>query len=219
MSKLANLYQNSDGPTGYVAGYCNRLVELIQSLDHQAIADCIARIEQTAESGNTIFCMGNGGSAGVASHFINDLCPNSYVEGKKPIRMLSLTDNVESVTAIANDFGYEDIFLHQLRCLMRQGDLVIALSVSGNSENLVRAVEFALANGGSAIAWTGFDGGRLGKLCSPTVCIPTQSDEYGPVEGIFAHVAHIVSGYLTMKRGKYLGHEMEMMPERSAGGR
>jgi D-sedoheptulose 7-phosphate isomerase len=89
---------------------------------------------------------------------------------------------------------------------MEPGDLVLAMSVSGNSPNLVKALEYARDNGGRTIAWTGFDGGRLAALAELSVHFPSTRDEYGPVEDMFAMLVHIVAGYLAMKRGRNLHH-------------
>jgi len=207
MTKLAGLFAASASPAEYVSGYCQRVAEVVAGIDAEAVASCIAVLEQAAQTHKTIFCIANGGSAAVASHFVNDMCPNSFVDGHPPYRVLCLTDNVESITAIANDFGYEEVFRHQLRALLQPGDVVLALSVSGNSENILRAVRFARERGAATVAWTGFDGGTLAELADAAVRIPTTRDEYGPVEGIFTHLAHVVSGYLTMKRGRPLGHD------------
>ena len=206
MYKLKNLYRNTGNPAEYVKEYGVRLKELINALDTEAVAKAVDVIEKAGKSGNTIFLIANGGSAATASHFVNDLGPNSLTEGKPGYCVLSLTDNVESVTAIANDAGFENIFSYQLKANMRPGDVVIAMSVSGNSENIIRGIEYARENGGYAIGWTGFEGGRLKNVADLCVYLPTTKDEYGPVEDMFSILAHMISGYLTMKRGRYLHH-------------
>ena len=204
MSLLAQLYDSSASPADYALKYLGRVAELLKKIDGSVVAKVIDLIEEASRRGSSVFCMGNGGSAAVASHFVNDLAASRLVEGKPGIRAFSLTDNVESVTAIANDTGFENIFSHQLRTNMRSGDVVIAMSASGNSENIIRAVRYAREHGGHTVGWCGFNGGRLPELCDLTIHIPTTHDEYGPVEAIFLHLTHIVSGYLTMSRGRRL---------------
>lgn len=206
MSKLAELFRGAASPAGYVAAYCARLTEVIESLDPTRTAEIIAALERVAEEDKTLFIIANGGSAATASHWVNDLCPNTYVEGKKPYRVMCLTDNVASVTAIANDASYDDIFVFQLRANMRPGDTVLAMSVSGNSENVIRGVDYANAHGAFTIGLSGFDGGRLASRAKLSLHFPTSNDEYGPVEDMFTILCHVVVGYISMKRGRMLSH-------------
>jgi D-sedoheptulose 7-phosphate isomerase len=206
MYALAQLFESSRSSADYASRYVGRIGELLKEIDTTVIEKMIAVIEEASASGRSIFCIANGGSAAVASHFVNDLSANSLVDGRPGMRSFSLTDNVESVTAIANDAGYENIFSYQLQAYMQPGDIVIAMSVSGNSENVVRGVQYANEHGGYTMGWCGFSGGRLAKLANVTLHIPSTADEYGPVEAIFDHVSHIISGYLTMKRGRKLHH-------------
>jgi phosphoheptose isomerase len=121
-------------------------------------------------------------------------------------KIFSLTDNGEAVTAVANDSGYEHVFAHQLDCVLEPGDLVVAMSVSGNSPNIVNGLEVARQRGARTVALCGFDGGKVRSLADIVVHAPTTKDEYGPAEDIFSVICHIVSGYLTMRRGRPLHH-------------
>jgi len=206
MYKLKELYQNSTDVAEYIKGYGIRVNDIIRSLDIESVAKAIKVIEKVTEEGKCIFIFGNGGSAAEASHFVNDLGPNSLVPGKSGLCVVSLTDNVESITAIANDAGFENIFAYQLEANMHPGDIIIAMSVSGNSENVMRGVNYAKENGGYTIGLTGFEGGRLKDECDLSIHVPTTFDEYGPVEDVFSILGHIISGYLTMKRGRFLHH-------------
>jgi len=206
MNKLAELFNAAVSPADYVKAYCKRLAEVLERLDAERTAQVIAAIERVAEEDKTLFLIANGGSAATASHWVNDLCLNTYVEGKKPYRVMCLTDNVASVTAIANDASYDDIFAYQLRVNMRPGDTVLALSVSGNSENVVRGVEYANAHGAFTIGFSGFEGGRLAKTAKLSLHVPTTRDEYGPVEDMFTILCHVIVGYISMKRGRLLSH-------------
>ena len=206
MYTLAAMFENAQSPEDYVRKYCARLAEVLAGIDAGAVARIIEIIDQASHEDRALFFIANGGSAAVASHWVNDLVAGSYVEGQPPFRAYALSDNVASVTALGNDAGFEYIFEHQLRVDMRPGDVVFSMSVSGNSENLVRALQFAHSNGAKTIGVCGIDGGRLKELCDVVLHIPTSPDEYGPVEDVFSVVDHIVTGYLAMKRGRKLHH-------------
>lgn len=182
------------------------MCRVIQIVDVGAVSELIHWIEEACDKGKQIFLMGNGGSSAVASHIVADLAPNTLMEGRPAFRVICLSDNVESITAIANDSGYENIFAYQLRCHLQPGDLVIALSVSGNSENVIRGVKLAHHMGAHTVGLTGFDGGRLRRLCGLSIHLPSSQDEYGPVEDLFSCIGHIVTTYITMKRGRNLFH-------------
>ena len=124
----------------------------------------------------------------------------------RPFRAISLTDNVPVLTAIANDYGYDEIFLKQLEVLMSPGDVVVAISVSGNSPNVLRAVEYAQAHGATTVALTGFDGGKLRPLAQLGVHVPTTRGEYGPAEDVHMILDHLVSACL-MSPGSEEGDE------------
>jgi D-sedoheptulose 7-phosphate isomerase len=128
------------------------------------------------------------------------------VKGKPGFRAMSLTDNAFSITALANDATFDQIFSIQLEANMRPGDVVMALSVSGGSANIIKGVEFANANGGYTIGCCGFDGGRLAKIAHLPIVIPSTKDEYGPVEDMFSVIMHIIQSYISMQRGRYLAH-------------
>ena len=180
MSILATLYQSSVSPAEYVRGYFGRLEELIGLVDANTVAKVIEVIENATREDKTIFSIANGGSAAIAVHFVNDMS-NCFAPDHPGYRVLSLTDNTESVTAIANDSGFENIFVHQLRSSMRSGDIVFAISVGDNSENVLRGVAYAREHGGYTIGWTGFSGGRLARMCYLSIHIPSTTDEYGPI--------------------------------------
>jgi D-sedoheptulose 7-phosphate isomerase len=203
---LESIFESSGSSEAYAAGFLERLIEVIKKVDPAQIARAIDVIEQAQIDNRAIFVFGNGGSAAVASHIVNDLSANSLVKGKRGYRAYALADNVESVTAIANDTGFENIFSHQLEAQMNPGDVAVAISVSGNSENVIRAVDYANAHGATTIGLCGFEGGRLKEKVQIAVHVPTSRDEYGPAEDLFSNLGHVITGYLSMKRGKKLYH-------------
>ena len=203
---LKALFESCESAGEYVVGYLEHMSSMLRALDTAAVCRLIGCLEESCDKGQQVFLIGNGGSAAVASHVAADLGPNTLAEGKEPFRVVSLNESIESLTAIANDSGYENVFAYQLRCHLCPGDLVIAFSVSGNSENIIRAVQTAKAMGAFTVGLTGFDGGRLKSACDLSIHFPSSRDEYGPVEELFACVGHIVTGYLTMRRGRNLHH-------------
>ena len=182
-------------PVAFARAYLDHVVEVVKGIDVRDIGRFIETLLDARERAATVFFIGNGGSAATASHFANDLAigTNAY---EKPFRALSLTDNHAVVTAIANDFGYEEIFVRQLRVLGRRGDVVVGISASGNSANLLRAFEFAKIAGMKTVAITSFDGGKMRAIADEGVHVPTAPKEYGPAEDAHMVLDHLVGAYL-----------------------
>ncbi|MBI5329709.1 MAG: SIS domain-containing protein [Betaproteobacteria bacterium] len=176
--------------------YMHYLGSVLNSIDPESIARFIETLLAARKSGATVFFVGNGGSAATASHFANDLAigTNSY---EQPFRVVSLTDNQAIITALANDFGYEDVFARQLKVLGRAGDVVVAISASGNSPNLIRAFEYAKTAGIKTVALTAFDGGKMKQMADEVVHVPTAPKEYGPAEDAHMVLDHLVGAYLS----------------------
>lgn len=149
--------------------------------------------------GKRIFIMGNGGSATTAMHFTRDLKIGSAVQGKPRIKVDGLADNMAVVTSIANDVDYESIFQYQLLDNVEKGDVVIAISCSGNSPNVVKAVEYAASQGASTVGITGFGGGKLATISD--ISLVFVSKDYGQLEDIHMGLGHIIS-YLVKERIK-----------------
>lgn len=191
MTALARLFASAASPAEYVRGYCQRVAEVVAGIDAEAVARCIARLEEAAHAHKTIFCIANGGSAAVASHFVNDMCPNSFVAGHPPYRVLCLTDNVESITAIANDFGYDDVFARQVRALGRAGDVAVALSTSGRSPSVLRAVDACKALGIRTIGLTGGDGGQLASAVDVALVV-TASTASARIQETHITIGHVL---------------------------
>lgn len=207
MEFLEELFEKSDSVQNYTQCYFERLAKVAALADLDSVAKTMELLEKAGAEGRTIFLAANGGSAAVTSHFVNDLVVmNSASKDLPPYRAISLGDNTASITAIANDSEYANIFACQVQALARPGDVLLAMSVSGNSENIIRAIECAKSLGCSTIGWCGFDGGRMAGMCDLCTHFPTTRDEYGPIEDMFSLLTHVVTGYLTMKRGKKLYH-------------
>lgn len=179
----------------FAGAYLEYLSSVLKSIDTLSIGRFVQTLLEARERGATVYFIGNGGSAATASHFANDIAigTNSY---EKPFRAVSLTDNQAIITAVGNDFGYDEIFARQLRVLGRAGDVVVGISASGNSPNLVKAFEYAKSTGIKTVAITAFDGGKMKQMADECIHVPTASKEYGPAEDAHMVLDHLVGAYL-----------------------
>jgi D-sedoheptulose 7-phosphate isomerase len=197
MNNLDKLYHEKGlDAVEFSKGYTNYLITLLEKLDHKGIAQCINQMEEARQNENTIFIIGNGGSASTASHIGNDfglaVLKKSNKAVNKSYRALALTDNVSVMSAIGNDSTFDNVFLDQLKVHFRKGDKLIAISASGNSPNLVRAAEWFKANGGTVMGWLGFDGGKLKEIVDIPVIAESPKGEYAPVEDVHLIINHII---------------------------
>ncbi|HSP16237.1 MAG TPA: SIS domain-containing protein [Thermoanaerobaculia bacterium] len=195
MNHLERTFSESPEASRFARRYLDYLSTILAQLDEEAIVAFIGALVEARERDASIFFVGNGGSAATASHFANDIAIGCR-SWHKPFRAVSLTDNMPIITAIANDYGYEHIFTYQLKTVMKSGDVVVAISASGNSPNVVNALEYANQNGAVSIALTGFDGGKLRQVSQINVHVPTEKGEYGPVEDIHMVLDHLVGAFL-----------------------
>ena len=178
-----------------IKSYISKLRKAIDSLDLQDIRKVIDLIMEAYQSRQQIFVFGNGGSASTASHFACDLGKNTIFPGKSRMKIMSLTDNVAIMTAWANDTSYNNIFVEPLKNLLNPNDLVIGVSASGNSENVLKAIDYANSVAGcKTIGLTGFGGGKLAKMVDHSVIV--DSHDYGPVEDIHLIIDHIIQKWL-----------------------
>ena len=183
----------------FTASYITKLIHLLQNIDVKQICDIQQVIEESIQRGSKIYIIGNGGSAATASHMVNDL--GAGLRRRKIINfdVISLADNVAVTTAIANDIGYENIFYMQLEGLLKPEDLIIAISCSGNSPNILKAVEYAQKIGSTIIGITGFDGGNLKNLSDINFHVDAPKGEYGLVEDMHMILDHIIYSYYIHK--------------------
>ena len=196
MDNLDRFFAESESAAQYARRYVEHLGRLLTRLDFSAVERFIEILDNTRRKGQTVFFVGNGGSAATASHWVNDLSIGAQVKGAPHFRALSLTDNVSILTCIGNDRSYEELFVGQLEVLFRQGDVLVAISASGNSPNVLRAIEYADSHGGTTIGLTGFDGGQMKSLCHFCINVETAKGEYGPVEDVHLVLDHVVTSYL-----------------------
>ena len=158
-----------------ICAYLQAEIEIIKTLDTNAIDTAMNIILDTYEAEKNIYIFGNGGSAATASHFTNDFNKGISELVEKKFRFICLNDNIATVMAIANDIGYDEVFRFQLRGRLSPGDLLIAISGSGNSTNVINAVKYAKAHENIVIGLTGFDGGNLKRLCDVSLHVPISS--------------------------------------------
>lgn len=177
-----------------------RIIEAVRPAVESELGDMADAIAATAEQGSTIYTMGNGGSAAAAAHLTNDLNKYPIQEEEFPrLRSVSLVDNTPVVLAWANDESYDEIFVEQLKNHLDPDDIVIGISGSGDSENCVRALEYANSVGATTISWTGFGGGRMAPLSDISVVIPT--DSMVRCEDLHVIIHHCLVSFLQEKLG------------------
>ena len=188
-------------PGEFAKDYISGLKQVLDHIPLQPIDGIIQAIEQARDEKRQVFVIGNGGSAATASHMMNDLCKGTLGhKGDAPwprLRVIALTDNVSLMTAWANDTDYNHVFSEPLKNLAQRGDVLIAISASGNSPNIIAAVEAAKQIGVKVVGLTGFGGGKLAKMADVSFVVP--SDGYGPVEDVHMILDHIITGYLYEK--------------------
>jgi D-sedoheptulose 7-phosphate isomerase len=182
--------------TEFLAAYRERTIEVLEGVDVAAVSAAVDVIFQAWQRRALVVIAGNGGSAATASHCANDLSKATRVAGELPIRALSIADNAALMTALANDDGFETIFAHQMETLFRPGDVLIAISASGNSPNILHAARHAVSEGGQVISLVGFTGGELPSMSDVTIHAPSNAGEYGPVEDAHMILVHMITGCL-----------------------
>lgn len=158
-----------------IRNYIARETEVLNALDVDAIDSALRLLEQCMEEERTIYVFGNGGSSSTASHFQNDFNKGVSEHTEKKFRFCCLNDNVPTVMAVANDIGFEEIFRFQLEGKVKHSDVIMAISGSGNSENVIRAVRYAKEQGCKIIGLTGFTGGKLKELSDISLHAPINS--------------------------------------------
>ena len=180
----------------FTLNYIEYLTTVINGIEPNQIESFIECILETREKDGTIYFIGNGGSAATASHFVNDLSVGLSNKGK-PFKAICLSDNVPSITAIGNDESFDLIFLNQVKAFLTKKDLLVAISASGNSLNLVNCFEYAINQNIQTFSITAFDGGRLKEISNKYIHIKTNKGEYGPAEDAHMIIDHLVTSFLS----------------------
>lgn len=170
--------------------YLEELKHVLDGFDLERFESVVEHILRAYETEHRIFVMGNGGSGSTASHFACDINKGCCLDLEKKFKMISLSDSIPSMLAIANDISYEAIFVEQMKNFFLAGDLVIGISGSGNSENVLRAIRYAKENGGVTIGFSGFSGGKLAELVD--VPFVARVDDMQQVEDAHIIIVHMI---------------------------
>ena len=179
----------------HLTAYNEELIRLINELDANEFEKIISILLEARKNNRTVFITGNGGSAGTANHFVCDFGKNAVLDSeKKRFKIISLCDNIEKVTALGNDFRFEEIFSQQLKNLMEEEDVLILVSASGNSPDLVEACEYAKTKNAHMIALAGFEGGKISDYAEAKIV--ARSTSYERIEDLHLIVLHLIVSYL-----------------------
>lgn len=181
----------------YFESYRSRLDEILNKVDLDSLVKTIDLMITAFKKGNTVYVCGNGGSAATATHMQADFSFFTRYFTKFRPKVRALTDNAAMMTAVGNDTSFHDVFVEQMKGHFEKGDILICISASGNSENVIRAANYANDNGGISIGFVGFDGGKL--LETATISLYTQNPkgDYGPIEDVHMIFNHLIVNYLS----------------------
>jgi D-sedoheptulose 7-phosphate isomerase len=181
----------------YAAAYFQELNRAAAAVDTTAFDRAASLLLETIRADRTVYACGNGGSAAISNHLLCDFVKGIQTDTDLKPKIVSLSSHIELITAIANDISYDDIFLFQLKPAARAGDVLLTISSSGNSENIVRALAWARTNGVKTVALTGFGGGRSVALADINIHVP--SNNYGIVEDLHQSSMHTLAQFIRMK--------------------
>jgi D-sedoheptulose 7-phosphate isomerase len=180
-----------------VERYLDRVHSAIAALPRDGLTELGETLYRSYRNGQHVFTLGNGGSASTASHMAADLAKNTIGANMRRFRIVSLNDNQALLTAVANDLGYENVFSEQLKNLIRAGDLLVVISASGNSPNIINAIQYAQQQCAEVVGILGFDGGVAAQLADLPIVVPC--DHYGVVEDVHLIINHIIVDYFACR--------------------
>lgn len=184
-------------PIAFAKWYRAAEIEQWEKLDFKAIKKIARILEKAEKAKKQVFVMGNGGSAATASHIAADWSKTAERPGKPLLRCMSLNDNVALMSAIGNDLGYAKLFVRQLENVLNRGDVVVLVSGSGNSPNVIEAAKFAKKKGATVVGFTGFTGGKLRNLSD--LSFHVDSNQYGVIEDLHMAIGSILAFYLKQR--------------------
>ncbi|MCP5005952.1 MAG: SIS domain-containing protein [Planctomycetes bacterium] len=181
----------------FVLKYINDLQDTLRDINLEDIEEIVNSILDAYESGKQIFIMGNGGSGSTASHFACDINKGVSLGLEKRFKVVSLCDNVPTMLAYANDCSYDDVFVEQLKNFLNPGDIVIGISGSGNSKNVILAIQYANERGATTIALSGFDGGEIAGIAEKSFVAPIHDMQ--KVEDVHLILVHMMMQFFHKK--------------------
>jgi len=195
MKSVKTIAKNSKNFYDFSQEYLKNLNVIFKKINQKSFNSVLKEFSYVRDKKLTMFVAGNGGGAATATTMANDLGFDilKKTSAKKLFKIISLTDNNSVITAIANDTGYENIFINQLKIHYKKKDRLLIFSASGNSKNLIKAAKWVKQNGGKVIGILGFDGGKLKKICDISFHIKSEKGDYGPVEDIQLMLNHILA--------------------------
>jgi D-sedoheptulose 7-phosphate isomerase len=181
----------------YFSNYRERLFNLIDLVDINDLESVIDVLVTAFKNGKTVYVCGNGGSAATASHIQSDFSYFVRYFTKFRPKVRALTDNVAMITAVGNDSSFAEIFVEQLKGHLEEDDVLICISASGNSKNVIEAAEYANRHGGITVGFIGFTGGNLRDVCKISLYTPNSPGDYGPIEDLHMIYDHLIVNYLS----------------------
>ena len=204
MNDIKKIAKKTKSFSDFSKKYFKYLNTVFKKVDNKSLTMLAQELTNIRKKEKTLFVIGNGGSAATSTTMANDLGFDilKKTKVKKTFKIHSLTDNSSVITAIANDTGYENIFINQLKIHYQRGDSLLIFSASGNSKNLLKAAQWVKKKSGKIIGILGFDGGSLKKICDICVHLKTNQGEYGPVEDLQLVINHILSHWFQEKLKK-----------------
>jgi D-sedoheptulose 7-phosphate isomerase len=201
MSSVKLIAKNSNNFFKFSKKYLKNLNLVFNKIDKKSFDNVLKEFNYIRSKKLNLFVAGNGGGAATATTMANDLGFDilKKTKTKNPFKIISLTDNTSVISAIANDTGYDNIFINQLKIHFKKQDRLLIFSASGNSKNLIKAAQWVKKNGGKVIGILGFNGGKLKKICDVSFHIKTENGDYGPVEDIQLMLNHILAHWFQEK--------------------
>jgi len=202
--RFHNELPHAGSPGEYLKIYVSSIQDAAATIPEQALTHFIDLARSAIKSKSRVYVAGNGGSAAISDHLCCDWMKGTYLESEPSLRVHPLSSTVGLVTALGNDFGYEFVFSKQIEMLADKGDLVVLISSSGNSPNVLRAAEAAAIKGSTVVGMTGFSGGKLKEFCSqrPHLSIHVPLNNYGMVEDTHQMIMHVVAQMLSQERDR-----------------
>jgi D-sedoheptulose 7-phosphate isomerase len=200
MNNIDIIYKKNKSFTDFANYYVNYLNKVFKSINNKELINLEKEFLRARSKNATIFIFGNGGSASTSATMANDLGFDIFKKtGKKGFKIICLNDNTSVLTAISNDVGYENVFINQLQIHYKKNDVVLMISASGNSANLIKAANWLKEKKGKILSILGFDGGILRKISDHSVLVKTEKGEYGIVEDVHLIINHILAHWFQNK--------------------